>query len=405
MIVARKEYFGGIIFNTDTHTMFELDEELFSYLYKIRASSPKSIKKDKYIKSLKNENLFTDYDDIFKIKYLENISNNLSAPLQIYVSISSKCNLKCKHCFNIRTISTENEIMTIDVFKKVIDIVKKYGIFQLKITGGEPLLNPNFEYFIDLLESEQISYVVYTNGTLLNDNIINKLGYLKYLKKLKISLDGDKKINNDIRRMDVFDEILKKCKQLPDELFEINYTINNKNYFCIEQLKNDISFYKVNSVLDFGIIRITPFLLKNQNELLFKKEKINDVIDSLKKQKILKKKKPSLTNDFKYVEKFGCPAGQVSCSVSTNGDVFPCTLFYGNDLMFSGNIMCDDFEEIWHSRVNTKLRNLNAPHTCKNCDFFITKKCNGGCRANALFYNFSIEGIDPFCELYKKMIE
>ena len=80
-----------------------------------------------------------------------------------------------------------------------IDKWKKKGSFS--ITGGEPLMNPEFLFqLLDYLENRNVDRIdLLTNGTLLTDNIIDKLKQYKKLRRLQLSLEGLRETNDKIR--------------------------------------------------------------------------------------------------------------------------------------------------------------------------------------------------------------
>jgi len=64
----------------------------------------------------------------------------------IIFAITSKCRLRCKHCFEWDNLSSE-EYLSVDELKEVVSKIKKIGINHIQFSGGEPL-----ERYSDLLE-------------------------------------------------------------------------------------------------------------------------------------------------------------------------------------------------------------------------------------------------------------
>jgi radical SAM protein with 4Fe4S-binding SPASM domain len=88
----------------------------------------------------------------------------------------------------------------------------------------------------------------------------------------------------------------------------------------------------------------------------------------------------------------GCGAGRLYCAVEPNRDIKPCVLFPTNKDTVVGNMLKDDFEEIWDYPLLWKLRVREDLEdyvmdgkrvSCVSCpDRYIC----GGCRTRAYSY-------------------
>lgn len=89
-----------------------------------------------------------------------------------YLEITSKCNLRCLHCYNESGI-LKNEI-SFELFKRLIDEFDEKP--DITFSGGEPLLHPDIwkmlEYAQDKINNDS---VLITNATLITDEIAKKL--------------------------------------------------------------------------------------------------------------------------------------------------------------------------------------------------------------------------------------
>lgn len=107
------------------------------------------------------------------------------------VSITDKCNLRCKYCMpeeGVKQLS-HSDIIT---FEEIIDVIKagiKSGITKVRITGGEPLVRKGIVNLISMISDikgiDDLSLT--TNGVLLDEFAI--LLYNAGLKRINISLD------------------------------------------------------------------------------------------------------------------------------------------------------------------------------------------------------------------------
>jgi MoaA/NifB/PqqE/SkfB family radical SAM enzyme len=121
-------------------------------------------------------------------------------PAKFSVTILTKCNLRCPLCYFLIKDPAHFNKKGFMPFEDYESILLRYRghIETVTLTGGEPLLHPEIEKFIDLTQSLNISVGIPTNGTLVKHNI-------PILKKLtghfQISLDAyDAKSFNESRR-------------------------------------------------------------------------------------------------------------------------------------------------------------------------------------------------------------
>ena len=128
---------------------------------------------------------------------------HFSYPLALQFELTGKCNLKCKHCYNrsgdIDVVSSD--VMTPEKWKNLArQIVSDGGIFQCIISGGEPLMLGNDLYEImDILHDDGTSFVMITNGLLLNKATAKRLSKYRYYW-FQISIDGSTaKIHDEFR--------------------------------------------------------------------------------------------------------------------------------------------------------------------------------------------------------------
>jgi MoaA/NifB/PqqE/SkfB family radical SAM enzyme len=56
----------------------------------------------------------------------------------VFIAVSSKCPLRCKHCYEWNNISG-NENLPIESLKEIIRKVKGFGVHHIQLSGGEPL--------------------------------------------------------------------------------------------------------------------------------------------------------------------------------------------------------------------------------------------------------------------------
>lgn len=94
-------------------------------------------------------------------------------PLRGNLDITYRCNNNCLHCWlRVPPGSPEkqNELST-DEIKTIADKARKLGCREWAISGGEPMLRPDFPEIFDYITKKSSSYSINTNGTLITPEI------------------------------------------------------------------------------------------------------------------------------------------------------------------------------------------------------------------------------------------
>ena len=65
----------------------------------------------------------------------------------LQINVGKLCNQACKHC-HVDASPKRTEIMTRETAEACLDVLRKYRIPTLDITGGAPELNPNFRHLV-----------------------------------------------------------------------------------------------------------------------------------------------------------------------------------------------------------------------------------------------------------------
>lgn len=117
---------------------------------------------------------------------------HLPLPRHLIIEITSFCNLRCRMCPKTnRSVNTaENNLMSWDIFERLIPLLPHIESLDLTGVWGEAFLHPKL--YVDMLKTiKKHGSDVYTisNGTLINDDLARQL-VEHDLNKLIISLDA-----------------------------------------------------------------------------------------------------------------------------------------------------------------------------------------------------------------------
>lgn len=110
-----------------------------------------------------------------------------------YVYLTEGCNLACRHCWLSPKFQQDGGTgghLDYDLFALAIEEGLPLGLRSVKLTGGEPLLHPDFIRMVDLLKEKEVGLTVETNGTLLTESLARYLKEKSTLGHISVSIDG-----------------------------------------------------------------------------------------------------------------------------------------------------------------------------------------------------------------------
>jgi radical SAM protein with 4Fe4S-binding SPASM domain len=313
----------------------------------------------------------------------------LSAPSSVDVFVTSRCNLKCVHCFSATQQPTD---LSLENLKSIFDQLEQMRVLEVRINGGEPLLHQSIGKILQMLENRRFRKVILTNGTLLSDEIA------KQLKKSNItptvSLDDSNATGHDIfRGVDgTFEKTLAGLKILQTN--QVQYGVN-----CCLHAKNLSKIANIiNLASDRGACRIAFLNLKHLGRMNTHKEWMPSQAEyeaTLARLLMAKAKHrkidvaldvflscPVLSESVLEAKKgfISCRAGRTMMSIFSDGSVYPCNAVVGDPKWRMGNLKNETLSDIWFSKnwaffrgavkTNdlTKCRSCKEMKTCK--DFY-----------------------------------
>lgn len=335
----------------------------------------------------------------------------------LYIYLTDECNLKCIHCWQSAPLAGKGtwSSLEFDECKNFLDDAVGMGLKNTTISGGEPLLNPEFHKFAEYFHKNQIHMALETNGMLISkkrifDTIKNCGVYCA------ISLDGiNPETHNKHRgRKDAFDHTIRSITKLEQE--RINYqlimAISKFNYNelipLLEWTKERFKYcdsFKINIVKGLG--RAEEM---DKKRLLFKPEefpKISEEIAGLVDRFpfITLHLDPVFISFKNLISKYSCGGHcgyTFSLSILANGNISICSLGKQMDKYAFGHVSRVDVKDVWaddpilsdiHENTHTKLQGI-----CSNCIF--KRRCLGGCRAEALCAYGDFFAPHPICQEY-----
>lgn len=132
------------------------------------------------------------------------IPTNVSQQINCY--LTNACNLSCDHCFMHSGKPLANELPK-EEWLRILTDFRRHGGLNVTFTGGEPLMNRDFETILIHSHQQGLTTTILSNGILWTEKSINKLS--PYISEIQISIDGfDEQSNSKVRGAGHFDKIV-----------------------------------------------------------------------------------------------------------------------------------------------------------------------------------------------------
>lgn len=119
---------------------------------------------------------------------------------QFYFYLTAGCNLACRHCWLSPKYQPDGGTgghIDLDLIKLAIEEGQPLGLQSVKLTGGEPLLHPDFVKIVDVLREKKMGLTIETNGTLMTQDLAYYLKNNSTLAHISVSVDGAKSATHD----------------------------------------------------------------------------------------------------------------------------------------------------------------------------------------------------------------
>lgn len=299
--------------------------------------------------------------------------------LRIY--LTNNCNLRCSHCFMYADNKLENEL-SLDEIKQLLSLCSENGCHKVIYTGGEVGTRKDFIDILRHSKSLGLEVQVLTNGTVWNEDEINKLS--NYIDNVQISIDGfDEESNSKIRgkgafvkAMNAIDCFVKTNTSVAISItptYELLETFRDKYIAFGKSLAEKYSDFDF--IVIFGKELMDGRHIKSDNK---KNIRMSSTVDYIMNEIYPNNE---LTTFIKYHEynKIYNNCGFGALNINSNGDIYFCGRV--NYVKKYDNIRNVDINAVLELRkkvrVSSRIDNLKP---CKNC--MLKYICGGECRVS-----------------------
>jgi 12,18-didecarboxysiroheme deacetylase len=337
------------------------------------------------------------------------------------------CNLKCVHCYaHAKARADENELTTQEG-KALIDDLAAFGAPVMLFSGGEPLMRQDLPELAQHAVARGMRAVISTNGTLITREkarILKEVG----LSYVGISLDGARAVHDRFRGVKgAFDQALEGIKNSQEAGIKVGlrFTINKRNiqeipaiFDLLEELeiprvcfyhlvyagrgsdlvKEDLTHGQTRQVLDFIMERTKDLHDRGKPKEVLT---VDNHADGPYVYMRLLKENPERARQVLELLSFneGNSSGRGIGCVSWDGAVHPDQFWRHLTL---GNVRQRPFSQIWTDLshpVLSKLKNKKdfVKGRCTSCRWLSI--CGGNFRVRAEAFTGDLWAPDPACYL------
>lgn len=276
------------------------------------------------------------------------------------------CNQKCVHCYAAGQQQADEEELSTDDWKKIIDKCREVCIPQLTFTGGEPTMRDDLVELIDY--SRWFVTRLNTNGIKLTKELCTSLAKAS-LDSMQITFySSDAKIHNSLVGAEQYESTVSGIENAIEA--GINISINtplctlNKDYVkTLEFLHSKGVIYVTCS----GLITTGNATTDESESLQLSTEEIKEVLKAAVDYCFANGMEISFTSpgwiEEEYFEKLGintpsCGASLSNMAITPGGNVVPCQSWLSDNPL--GNMLDNNWEDIWNSEACMKRREYSA---------------------------------------------
>lgn len=330
--------------------------------------------------------------------FIKNIDyEKIEFPFSIEIEITKACNWDCKFCYNIWKYTSEQipQIhMCIQDYKMIIDECVNNRALGIRLSGGEPTLHPRFLEFVEYAASKQLEISIFTNGTQINSEILEKMQELK-VKQILFSLHGDKAKHNEwVGHKNAYDKVIEAIQKA----IKYNFIITIETIITGETTREDLlkvaKVLKSNNIVNWNLMPYVPTGKQDQQLKASLKELNKNIIYLQEKYPQLHMRVPcspkwcmdknkAITNEKEIpISAFdaNCGAGILWCSISYDGYIRHCP----HSSNYGGSIK-EGIKKVFKNKIIPNvLRGMCCDEFCDGC--IVKDKCKGGCYLRKVTY-------------------
>jgi MoaA/NifB/PqqE/SkfB family radical SAM enzyme len=313
--------------------------------------------------------------------------------------LTYSCNFRCKHCYvpdSYRQKYKVKELKTKEIFS-ILEQLKSMGCFYLGFTGGEPFLRKDIMEVLQYAKGCGFEVIIYTNGSLVDEPLAEKLAYLG-LNKVDITIPAiSKAAFKRITGVNLRDRVFKGVELLHKKGVKLGFKT------CILK-ENEAEIKKIGKfTASFGGMHRWDDLLSCRLDGSREPYRYRSIAMRTRLNKLKLKEEDSYECGFKGTgsqsmnkDLFTCGAGLRQAAITPAGELKMCLLIDYPKYKILGTSLAKCWQELRDLKESIQY---DKNYLCDKCGLKVY--CNW-CPAKAWAHNKTFVACDPESRLLAK---
>lgn len=312
------------------------------------------------------------------------LNGRIVYPIYAEIAPSGACNQRCTYCA-LDFMGYRPRFLDTKIVKARISEMAQLGVKSIMFAGeGEPLLHKDIGDIIRHTKKAGIDIAVTTNGTLLENKLVDRI--MRSVTWVKVSINaGTRKLYAKIHRSDEgdFDRVIYNMKYAAKARKAAGYkcALGMQMVLLPENFKEAITLAKIAKKIGMDYLVVKPYsqhlFSKTSRYKHIRYKKYLAIQDDLAG---LNDKNFNVIFRVRTMRKWDegrrpyrhCSALPFWTYIDAGGNVWGCSAYLGDNRFLYGNIYRNTFKEIWEGRRRRRLLKLEGA--------IDTKKCRVNCR-------------------------
>lgn len=331
--------------------------------------------------------------------------------------ITDECDQRCKHCYlfaengsiPIVQMPWEQMLSTVETCEQMCESLRREPYFYL--TGGDPILHPDFWRLAELLHERGHKWCVLGNPFHLTDDVCQRLADLG-CRKYQLSLDGMQKTRDEMRKPGSFDATLAAIPLIQNAGMWANLmsTVSSMN---ADELPDMIDLAAELGVDVFAFSRYCPTSGQRRDEFHMEPSEYRELLLRCQ-ERIDAHAAAGAHTEFQLKDHLwklllweqgrwqipdgavpgmiydGCHCGIAHMTILPSGDVYACRRMESK----VGSLLDESAEKVFLGDAMEAHRDFKSFSKCSSCELW--GWCRG-CPAVAAGYTGDMYSPDPQC--------
>ena len=291
----------------------------------------------------------------------------------LFFEITDRCNLECRHCGS--SCSSDGQHLTVADISGTLETIGSDKP-MVCLTGGEPMLHPDFFDIAECIRSMGFAWGMTTNATMIDSGTALRLRETG-MSTVSVSLDGMEKSHDYLRqRKGAWQQALRGIRALQSAGFQPQVTtvLHQGNYDELEPLYGMLCETGITS---WRPINVEPIgRACEAGNMMLTREQFAGLLSYIRAKRFdpecgmevtfgcshyLGAEQERMVRDHYFL----CGAGILTASIRSNGDICACLDIENRPELVQGNIRTDNFMDVWKMGFNAFRRDRTAD--CRSC--------------------------------------